>query len=61
MHFYENHVGYGTAGIRAAKRVFGSQGKSKFAPPPPPPILQIMMLKLSPPRCVISKESVQQK
>ena len=29
--------------------------------PPPPPILQIMILKLSPPRCVISKESVQQK
>ena len=28
---------------------------------PPPPILQIMILKLSPPRCVISKESVQQK
>ena len=28
---------------------------------PPPPILQIMILKLNPPRCVISKESVQQK
>ena len=28
---------------------------------PPPPILQIMILKLSLPRCVISKESVQQK
>ena len=28
---------------------------------PPPQILQIMILKLSPPRCVISKESVQQK
>ena len=28
---------------------------------PPPPILQIMILKLSPPRCVISKESVKQK
>jgi hypothetical protein len=28
---------------------------------PPPPILQIMILKLSPPRCAISKESVQQK
>ena len=27
---------------------------------PPPPILQIMILKLSSPRCVISKESVQQ-
>ena len=27
----------------------------------PPPILQIMILKLSPPRCVISMESVQQK
>ena len=28
---------------------------------PPPPILQIMILKLSPLRCVISKDSVQQK
>jgi hypothetical protein len=28
---------------------------------PPPPILQIMILKLSPPRYVIGKESVQQK
>ena len=28
---------------------------------PPPLILQIMILKLSPPRCVISKESAQQK
>ena len=27
---------------------------------PPPPIIQIMILKLSSPRCVISKESVQQ-
>ena len=26
---------------------------------PPPPILQILILKLSPPLCVISKESVQ--
>jgi hypothetical protein len=26
---------------------------------PPSPILQIMILELSPPRCVISKESVQ--
>jgi hypothetical protein len=43
------------------KRVFRSQGKRKLALPPPPPILQIMMLKLSPPRCIISKESVQQK
>ena len=45
---------------RAAKSIFGPQGKRKLAPPPPP-ILQIMILKLSPPRCVISKESVQQK
>jgi hypothetical protein len=30
-------------------------------PSPPPPILQIMILKRSPPQCVISKESVQQK
>jgi hypothetical protein len=43
----------------AAKRIVGPQGKRKLAPPPP--ILQIMILKLSPPRCVISKESVQQK
>ena len=46
MHFY-----------RATKIIFGHQGKRKLGPPPP--ILQIMML--SPPRCVISKESVQQK
>jgi hypothetical protein len=39
---------------------FGPQGKRKFGPPPP--ILHIMIHKLSPPRCVISKEeSVQQK
>jgi hypothetical protein len=44
---------------RGAKRIFGPQGKKKTWPPPP--ILQIMILKLSPPRCVISKESVQQK
>ena len=44
---------------RAAKRMFGPQGKRKLGPPPP--ILQIMILQLSPPRCVISKESVQQK
>ena len=44
---------------RAAKRNFGPQGKRKLGPPPP--ILQIMILKLSPPRCVISKESAQQK
>ena len=43
---------------RAAKIIFGSQEKRKLGPPPP--ILQIMILKLSPPRCVISKESVQQ-
>ena len=45
---------------RVTKRIFGAQGKGKLAPPPPP-IPQIMILKLSPPRCVISKESVQQK
>jgi hypothetical protein len=45
---------------RAAKRILGPQGKRKLAPPPPP-ILQIMILKLSPPQCVISKQSVQQK
>jgi hypothetical protein len=45
--------------IRAAKRISGPQGKWKLSPPPP--ILQIMILKLSPPRCVISKEPVQKK
>ena len=35
------------------------QAKRKLVPPPP--ILQIMILNLSPPWCVISKESVQQK
>ena len=45
--------------LMAAKRVLGPQGKRKLGSPPP--ILQIMILKLSPPRCVISKESVQQK
>jgi hypothetical protein len=44
---------------RAAKRMLGPQGKRKDGPTPP--ILQIMKLKLTPPRCVISKESVQQK
>ena len=45
---------------RIAKRIFGPQGKRKHGPPHP--ILQIMILKLSRPRCVISKgESVQQK
>jgi hypothetical protein len=39
---------------------YTNQGRRKIAPPPPP-ILQIMILKLSPPRCVISKESLQQK
>ena len=43
--------------------IFGPRGKRKLGPPPP--VLQIMILKLSPPRCVIhviiSKESVQQK
>ena len=45
--------------VRAAKRIFEPQGKRKLGPPPP--ILHIMIFKLSPPRCVISKESVQQK
>ena len=45
--------------IRATKIIFGPQGRRKLTPPPPLP--QIMTLKLSPPRCVISKESVQQK
>jgi hypothetical protein len=45
---------------RAAKRITGPQGKRKLASPLPP-ILQIMIIKLSPPRCVISKELVQQK
>ena len=44
---------------RVVKRIVGHQGKRKRGPPPP--ILQIMTLKLSQPRCVISKESVQQK
>ena len=33
---------------RVTKRMFGSQGKTKLGHPPP--ILQIMILKLSPPR-----------
>ena len=37
----------------------GPRAKGNLAPPPP--ILQIMILKLSPPQCVISNESVQQK
>jgi hypothetical protein len=45
--------------IRAAKRIIGPQRKMNLAPPPP--ILQIMILNLSPPRCVVNKESVQQK
>jgi hypothetical protein len=46
--------------IRAAKIIFGPQSKRKLGPPTP--ILQIMIPKLSPPRCVISQEeSVQQK
>ena len=38
---------------RAAKRIFGPQGKTLLGPPPQ--ILQLMILKLSPPRCVISQ------
>jgi hypothetical protein len=45
--------------VRDAKSIFGPLFKRKLGPPPP--ILQIMILKLSPRRCVISKESVQQK
>ena len=45
---------------QAAKRIFGPRGKRKL-PPPPHPILQPMILRLCPPRCVIRKESVQQK
>jgi hypothetical protein len=44
--------------FRQIQGIFGPQGKRKLNPSPP--ILQIMILKLSPPRCVISKESVQQ-
>ena len=52
-------IGNVTPWTRAAKRIVGPEGKRKLGPSPP--ILQIMILKLSPPRCVISKESVQQK
>ena len=38
---------------------FWATGQKKLSPPPP--ILQITIPKLSPPRCVISKEAVQQK
>jgi hypothetical protein len=48
-----------TIHLRAAKRIIVPQGKRKLGPPPP--ILQIMILKLNPSRCVIRKESVQQK
>ena len=41
------------------REFLGPRAKGNLAPRPP--ILQIMILKLSPPRCVISKESVQQK
>jgi hypothetical protein len=43
----------------AAKRIFGPQGKRKLGLPPPIP--QIMILKLCTPRCIMSKESIQQK
>ena len=45
--------------FRAGKTIFGLQDKRKLVFPPPS--LQIIILKQSPPRCVISKESVQQK
>jgi hypothetical protein len=41
---------------RATKRIFGPRARENL-PPPSPSILQIMILKLSPQRCVISKES----
>ena len=41
------------------RECLGPRVKGNLAPPPP--ILQIMILKLSPLRGVISKESVQQK
>jgi len=45
--------------IQGRQENFWTLGQKETCPPPP--ILQIMILKLSPPRCVISKESVQQK
>jgi hypothetical protein len=48
-----------TNAIRAAKIIIGPRDIRNLVPHPP--ILQIMILKLSSPRCVISKESVQQK
>ena len=47
-------------GTGPPREFLGPRAKENL-PRPPPPILQIMKLKLSPPRCVISKESVQQK
>ena len=41
--------------VRAAKSIFVPQDKRKLDPPPPIP--KIMTLKLSPPRCAISKEN----
>jgi hypothetical protein len=47
-----------TNAIRAAKIIIGPRDIRNLGPHPP--ILQIMTLNLSSPRCVISKESVQQ-
>lgn len=46
-----------TTVTRATKIFLGPQGKRKLRQP----LLQIMILKISPPRRVISRESVQQK
>ena len=59
IHIIQDNRRYWTIPVdRAVKRIVGPQGKMKLGPPSP--ILHIMILKLSPPRCVISKESVQQ-
>jgi hypothetical protein len=52
-------VGFITTYAQGLQRNFWAPGQKETWHPPP--ILQIMILKLSPPRCVISKESVQQK
>ena len=50
------YIRHRVPGCRAAKIIVGPHGQRKLGP-----LLQIMIIKLSPPRCVISKESVQQK
>ena len=42
--------------IRAAKRISGPKGKRRLSPPPP--ILQLMILKLSPPRTQYNKNKL---